>query len=211
FTGLNTSKKARLFQSDGTSITLAPGDIGADPAGLTNVNGNLFFQASDAAHGNELHILASSEPPPPTPFSISLSTKQNGKVTHTINEGESLHFTFNIEGDVAIKLEWDWQDGTFTKGGNIRDHTFRNNLPKDATRLVRLKVTTANHGIKNLFSEVTVLNVAPVIKKFALPNETVPFLNFPASFVVDDAGADDKLTVTINWGDGTSDSKVLSA
>src|SRR5207302_2987232 len=67
FSGLDLQGKARLFQSDGSTITLAPGDTGTDPTSLTNASGSLFFEATDTSHGSELHALSTTPAPPPTP------------------------------------------------------------------------------------------------------------------------------------------------
>src|SRR5207237_7899023 len=141
-----------------------------------NSNGSLFFEASDATHGSELHVVASDISPPPIPFGIHLRVEQDHKVKHTINEGDTLRFITKVDGDVATKFEWFWQDGTGTHGGDTRDHLFRNNLPNDAPRMVRLKVTTAKHGAKNVYTEVTVLNVAPSFTSIRLPAEWVTYL-----------------------------------
>jgi ELWxxDGT repeat protein len=200
FSALDTAAHAKLFQTDGTTISLTAGDAGSDPAALVNVNGTLFFQADDATHGTELHDVAAATPPPPPPPTVAVRIAADKT---TINEGDSINFKAILSSKVAIaKWQWNFGDGWVVGTQAMPPQLFVDNLPNDAARTVRIDALTSDKRDLKATLSIIVKNVKPRLKLAVVP-AFVTLIPMPFSGVAIDPGVNDKDVVDISWGDGS--------
>ncbi|MBC8105107.1 MAG: hypothetical protein H7Z14_00835 [Anaerolineae bacterium] len=205
FNALDKSSVARLFQSDGNTITLVKGDAGTDPSNLVNVNGTLIFNGNDG-RGQELHAVIGTGQPDKPKFTVRLKAFEEniGTSDGQIDEGASIVFqaipSEDIKGSVC---RWDFDgNGSFVPAGKKPLHRYIDNLPGDAVRNVRVKVTAPDGRVANRIFPLVVKNVKPTIK-VTLPPVTSPSASTPALISVSDPGENDELKVDIDWRDGT--------
>lgn len=207
FNALDTSSVARLFQSDGNPITLVKGDTGTDPSSLVNVNGTLIFNGNDS-RGQELHAVVGAAPPDKPRFTVRLKAFEEGVGTSdgVIDEGATMLFQAVPSEDVkGTQYRWDFDgNGSFVSSGKKPLHRYIDNLPGDAVRNVRVKVTAPDGRIANATFALVVNNVKPTIK-VQFPPVTSPGAFTPALITVSDPGENDELKVDINWDDGQID------
>ncbi|WP_396134999.1 PKD domain-containing protein [Chamaesiphon sp. OTE_8_metabat_110] len=123
----------------------------------------------------------------------------------TIKEGEQVEFTA-IATDVGINdtltYSWNFGDNTNPTIGQIVSHTFADNGDYNVT----LTVTDKDGAATTQTVAVTVANVAPVVVSILKPakideGEEVEFMA-----TATDAGVEDTLTYTWNFGDNTEQS-----
>ncbi|MDB5937442.1 MAG: hypothetical protein JWQ01_4786 [Massilia sp.] len=206
FAGVDSAGHSRLYSTDGATISLVTGDAGTSPSSLTNVNGTLYFQASDTAHGGELHAVtgAGGTTPPSVDFHFHIKAKT------TINEGQSFTPEVIIDDGPAGTYQYRWDfdgdgklDTDTSEWGKKPSHLYRDNLKDNAPRRVRCKVIAPDgKTFKNQYIDVVVINVLPEIK-IVLPNKFVAATPIWFYGSVSDVGPDDKLKITIDWGDKT--------
>jgi ELWxxDGT repeat protein len=205
FSALDAAGKARLYSTDGTTISLVTGDAGTDPASLVNVNGTLYFQATDPAHGGEIRAVEGADIP------TGQFTVKFGATKTTIKEGESITFNAKTTPKGKYKYEWDF-DGDGTLDGDkkkdntsVVTHRYPDNFEKgkNVTRSVRVKVTDlATGSIISKKIAITVNNEKPKVALNAFIY-TVTYAPTVITGRVTDPGDKEDLTVTVNWDDGS--------
>jgi ELWxxDGT repeat protein len=206
FSGLDKNDKGRVFETDGTSITAVKGDYGFDPAGLVDVNGTLFYSASDDARGSELHMVEGGGVVPPD-FSVNLKIvgETDGTVDGFLEEGDSVTFRA-VPSDPAVKVKYKWDfegNGRFADAGaRPPAYLYQDNLPFGDTRKVRVKAFVGGVPVAEDSARVNVKDVAPKVK-FDVPPAWSTWVPMTATIRVKDKGKLDKLTYEIDWGDGT--------
>jgi ELWxxDGT repeat protein len=201
FSALDTAGAARLFQTDGTTISAVTGDAGTDPASLINVNGTLYFQATDPAHGGELRAVpGDAVGGGSSAFTVHLKASKT-----TLDEGGSVVFEAVTSPKGKFQYRWDFDgDGKLTTSGYKPTHLYDDNLKDNAPRRVRVKVIAADGTFKNAYIDVTVNNVKPQIKVL-MPPAYATIAPMPCVVTVIDPGKRDKHSITINWDDRSTD------
>jgi ELWxxDGT repeat protein len=196
FSALDINGKARLFQTDGTTITLTPGDSGFNPNGLFNSNGNLFFSADDPTHGTELHAVTGGS----TVTSVTASLRPSAT---TIDEGAKVNFDATLTGatiNANIPVEWDFEGtGKFKPMGAQTSHVFTD-APKAGSYVVTARIFATDGRVFRKHVTITVKDMPDL--KMKVPHTAVPGLPVPYAFTVYDSGKRSELSVDINWGDG---------
>ena len=118
-------------------------------------------------------------------------------------EGERLDFSSMATdpGDDTLTYTWSWDDGTSNTVSQNPFHTYAD----DGTYTVTLTVTDEDGGRRVRTEEVVIANTNPRITSFsAVPSsQENTQVTFQAS-AEDDGGANDPLTYTWNFGDGTN-------
>ncbi|MBC8105108.1 MAG: hypothetical protein H7Z14_00840 [Anaerolineae bacterium] len=208
FAGLDGASKSRLFVSDGSTISPVGGDIGFNPTGFTNLNGTLIFQATEDAHGAELHALSGGSTPNPTQFNVRLKIHANAKGhTNVIDEGESLTFEAIPTGAQIEKIYWDFGDGKLIYLGKSRKptHEYLDNFVAPTVN-VRIKVKPAGEDkFYNATVPLTVNNVPPKIK-LTMPGFFTTWTPMPffGSVSDPDVKSGKIKTYDITWEDGST-------
>lgn len=207
FSAADAKSVRRLYQYDGATIELVGGQAGTNPFGMINVNGSLFFQATDPAAGTELRVIRNV---PVVKPDIDLRIKPDKS---TINEGESITFKATTAAGVKIaKYYWDTvdgDDGGYVVDDAIRSNTYYANRPNNAPFTVRLKVKTQAGHTYTTSTKIVVKNVAPKIVSAAMASNWTTYLAMDYSIKVADPGKLDDVKVSITWGDGRNTTESL--
>jgi ELWxxDGT repeat protein len=205
FSGLDTSGSSRLYESDGTTITAVGGDHGTNPSGLINANGTLYYAATDAAKGNELHVVDASVAPPSFSVNLKIVGETDGTIDGVVEEGDSVTFrAIPSDPTVKVKYKWDFEgNGRFVDGGvKPPAYLYVDNLPDHSRRKVRVKAFIGGVPVAGRFVWVRVKDVAPEVK-IDVPAVWTTWAPMTAIVRVKDKGKNDKLTYDVEWGDGT--------
>jgi PKD repeat protein len=171
---------------------------------LTNVNGNLFYQAGDTAHGSELHEVAGGDVPTPTPLEVHIAGDFD------IDEGDptQVKFKVTVTGGSAKTFVWDFGDGTHatvTVSSPVTARTFYHAYTHSnpGAYTAKCTVTGANGSAGLGRAHLAIHNVAPVLTVTESSFNVVPYLPVTFTAHIKDPGVNDKFTLHWNFGDGT--------
>jgi PKD repeat protein len=200
-----TSTSASHAYSDNVlvhSITAQASDVNGT-CDATDGNGHASLQVQQV-------ILA------PTNLTLSLDNS-------TITEGGSVTLTGRFRESTpsaqTVVITWgDNQRDTLQLGAGTvtfqATHQYLDDLPANAAYSVHMTVTNVNGDSTSAATSVTVQNAVPVIRNsdLSLDQASIPeggTITLSGQFT--DAGVLDAHTVTVNWGDNSSDSISLAA
>jgi PKD repeat protein len=117
------------------------------------------------------------------------------------DEGDSFAFSAstNDVADDTVTVTWDYGDGDSATGLAVT-HTFTN----DGTFVVEVIASDEDGGVTSEKLFITIANVAPTLTNLQLPSSVKQGEPVTVSIEATDPG-DDEVTITWNWGDGTTD------
>jgi ELWxxDGT repeat protein len=197
FSGVDSQSVRRLYSSDGKSISLVGGDAGTNPSTLVNVNGSLFFEATDPTHGNELHIVKNSAPTT-TPIGLKLIAYQN-----TINEGSYAYYKATVNPGVTIdKFFWDDIGNGIFHAEPAYTKLFYKNDSGQFSNTVRVIARASDGSSEEAEASLKVLNVAPTVT-LSVPKTWTTYLPMPYKVTIEDPGQNDLETTDVSWSGGT--------
>ncbi len=138
-------------------------------------------------------------------FNISISnrapTLQVSASATSGDEGDSFAFSA-VTSDVTddtVSVTWDFGDGGSATGLAVT-HTFTD----DGTFVVEVIASDEDGGVTSEKLFITIANVAPTLTNLQLPSSVKQGEPVTVSIEATDPG-DDEVTITWNWGDGTTD------
>jgi len=117
------------------------------------------------------------------------------------DEGDSFAFsaaTSDVTDD-TVSVTWDFGDGGSATGLAVT-HTFTD----DGTFVVEVIASDEDGGVTSEKLFITIANVAPTLTNLQLPSSVKQGEPVTVSIEATDPG-DDEVTITWNWGDGTTD------
>jgi len=117
------------------------------------------------------------------------------------DEGDSFAFSAstNDVADDTVTVTWDYGDGDSATGLAVT-HTFTD----DGTFVVEVIASDEDGGVTSEKLFITIANVAPTLTNLQLPSSVKQGEPVTVSIEATDPG-DDEVTITWNWGDGTTD------
>jgi VCBS repeat-containing protein len=172
-----------------------------------NYNGTVTFTyfANDGALNSNLALVTITITP------VNDDPVPNAGPDQSGNEGDEFQFHGSYDDPGLLKLQstsitWDFGDGITTTGTLAPSHIF----VEDGTYTVMLIVDDGDGGVASDSLVVTVENVAPILEP--ITNQSIlvgEVLTLTSAY--SDPGVLDTHEVTIDWGDGDTDSLDLEA
>jgi len=117
----------------------------------------------------------------------------------TVQEGDGINFEAVLTGSGTYTYKWNFGDGTVSNSQNPF-HVFSN----DGEYVATLEIFEGEQEVGQDTANITVLNIEPTFELTHV-NEWALFVPFEISLSIDDPGAFDSHTLSIDWGDGQID------
>ena len=213
--GADTVAQYRVHWGDGTPIeTLTAAAVAAAGGNVTHtyqdgpatrsISVDLVDEDGTHAGAGDLNVAVQNVTPVITSLSPSATTLAEGG---TLTLGGSFEDAGLLD---AHTVRIDWGDGTAKQSVSLAPgarqfgatHQYRDDSPSGARITVQVNDRVADSAA--VTSDLSVLNVAPTFKSLALSaTSATEGAMLTLTGDVDDAGALDSHTATIDWGDGT--------